>query len=180
MWLGMLAVLVAFSYAVCGTSRRDCSMTSSGSASGCKRSRASCRYRVLSAVRCSRSWTSRADSRRTCSAACVDLPSTLTGELPECVNRNPIPEPDGVRTAHDLHLADKVTEALTNLSILVVEFSDDDADGAHTVLAGELVMKLTALELRFTGPEVRHGAPEGDPKVLTTAFDESPSSTRSM
>ena len=36
-----------------------------------------------------------------------------------------------MRTAHDLHLADKVTEALTNLSILVVEFSDDDADGAH-------------------------------------------------
>ena len=68
----------------------------------------------------------------------LDLPSTLTGELQECVNRNPIPEPDGVRTAHDLHLADKVTEALTNLSILVVEFSDDDADGAHTVLAGEL------------------------------------------
>jgi hypothetical protein len=102
----------------------------------------------------------------------LELPATLMIELRECVDRHPIPEPDGVRTAHELHLADKVTEALTNLSILVVEFSGDEADDAHTVLAGELVKKLTDLDQRFTGPEVRQDASEGDPRVLTTAFDE--------
>ena len=102
----------------------------------------------------------------------LELPSTLMVELRECVDRHPIPEPDGVRTAHELHLADKVTEALRNLSILVVEFRDDEADDAHTVLAGELVKKLIDLDQRFTGPEVRHGTSEGAPEVLTTAFDE--------
>ena len=101
------------------------------------------------------------------------LPSTLTGELRECVNRHPIPEPEGVRTAHSLRLADKVTAALTSLSILVVEFSAGDAaDGSETVLAGELVQQLTSLGALFTGPEPRQGAPEGSPAVLTTAFDE--------
>tara|TARA_B100000809_G_scaffold123973_1_gene122095 strand:+ start:736 stop:1182 length:447 start_codon:yes stop_codon:yes gene_type:complete len=40
------------------------------------------------------------------------------------------------------------------------------------VLAGELVKRLTVLEIRFTGPDKRQGAPEGSPQVLTTAFDE--------
>ncbi|HCL29219.1 MAG TPA: hypothetical protein DIC52_12385 [Candidatus Latescibacteria bacterium] len=40
------------------------------------------------------------------------------------------------------------------------------------MLAGELVKRLTVLEIRFTGPDKRQGAPEGSPQVLTTAFDE--------
>lgn len=32
--------------------------------------------------------------------------------------------------------------------------------------------RLTVLEIRFTGPDKRQGAPEGSPQVLTTAFDE--------
>ena len=40
------------------------------------------------------------------------------------------------------------------------------------MLAGELVKPLTVLEIRFTGPDKRQGAPEGSPQVLTTAFDE--------
>lgn len=53
------------------------------------------------------------------------------------MNRHPIPDPEGVRTAQELQLADKVTEALTSLSILVVEFSADEELGAtRTVLAG--------------------------------------------
>lgn len=103
----------------------------------------------------------------------LELPSTLMAELRQCVNRHPIPEPDGVRTAHDLRLADKVTAALTQLSLVVVEFSaEDEDDGAVTVLAGELVKRLTAAGARFTGPETRRGEPEGSPQVLTTAFDE--------
>ena len=103
----------------------------------------------------------------------LELPSTQMTDLRHCVNRHPIPEPEGVRIAHDLHLAEKITAALTQLSILVVEISaDDEAEAAHTVLAGELVKKLNALEARFTGPEARRDAPEGSPEVLTTAFDE--------
>ena len=90
-----------------------------------------------------------------------------------CLNRHPIPEPEGVRTAQELHLADKMTEALASLSILVVEFSaDEELDAARTVLAGELVKRQTDLDVRFTGPEKRHGAPERSPQILTTAFDE--------
>lgn len=40
------------------------------------------------------------------------------------------------------------------------------------MLAGELVKRLTVLEIRFTGPDKRQGAPEGSPQVLTTTFDE--------
>lgn len=104
----------------------------------------------------------------------LELPSTMMAELRQCVNRHPIPEPDGVRTAHDLRLAEKVTAALTQLTLVVIEFAAEaqDDDGAVTVLAGELVQKLTALDARFTGPEVRRGAPDDSPRVLTTAFDE--------
>ena len=78
-----------------------------------------------------------------------------------CLNRHPIPEPEGVRTAQELHLADKVTEALASLSILVVEFSaDEELDAARTVLAGELVKRQTDLDVRFTGPGNRHGPPK--------------------
>jgi hypothetical protein len=102
----------------------------------------------------------------------LSLPSGLTAELRQCINRHPIPEPEGVRTAQELHLADKVTEALTSLSILVVEFNTAESDSAHTVLAGDLVQRLTELDARFTGPAIRNGEPEDSPQILTTAFDE--------
>lgn len=102
-----------------------------------------------------------------------ELPSSLLNDLAKCVNQHPIPEPEGVRTAHELRLADKVTEALTSLSILVVEIGGTDSDdGDGTVIAGLLVQRLTELEARFSGPEPRRGAADTDPHVLTTAFDD--------
>jgi hypothetical protein len=102
----------------------------------------------------------------------LELPSSHMAELRQCINRHPVPEPEGVRTAHDLHLAEKVTAALTTLTILVVEIRTQESGSAHNLLAGELVKKLTALDIRFTGPEVRRGGSEGSPRYLTTAFDE--------
>jgi hypothetical protein len=104
----------------------------------------------------------------------LELPSNLAGELNKCVNRHPIPEPEGVRTAHELRLVDKVTDALSALTLLVVELAPDpdDAPGARVALGGDLVERLKALGVRFTGPAVRRGAPDEAAEVLTTAVDD--------
>lgn len=103
----------------------------------------------------------------------LELPSTLLSELRECVDRHPVPEPAGALTAHQLHLADKVTAALGSLSLLLLEFRDTgDGGAARTVLQGDLVQTLTDLGVRWTGPEaVRQDEPAG-PSRVATAFDE--------
>lgn len=104
----------------------------------------------------------------------LELPSTMADDLRKCVNRHPVPEPAGVKTAHELHLADRVNEALSSLSILVVEFGDDaeGGSGARTLLQGELVKDLRRLEILYSGPKpVKDGFEEG-PTRLVTAFDE--------
>ncbi|MDA0336846.1 MAG: hypothetical protein O2782_16910 [bacterium] len=185
MWLGILALLVAFSYAIVkfltALHMRRMTDVHLRLLNDVKRDRQRLQTieTKLQVLRSQRGAVEQklANARRfkedLFGRLRLELPSTQMADLRQCVNRHPIPEPEGVRTAHDLHLADKVTAALTSLSILVVEIGlDGEAEGAHTVLAGELVNRLNALGANFTGPAPRRDAPEGSPEVLTTAFDE--------
>ncbi|MBT3345475.1 MAG: hypothetical protein HN712_06195 [Gemmatimonadetes bacterium] len=93
----------------------------------------------------------------------VELPEGMQAELRHCIDRHPIPEPAGVRVAHQLGLAEKINEALGLLSILVIETPNDSADD---VLEG-IGNALNVAELRFSGPTTE----DEEARFLTTAFD---------
>ena len=93
----------------------------------------------------------------------VELPETMQAELRSCIDRHPVPEPSGVRVAHQLGLTERITQALGQLSILVIEFP---TAGADELLDG-LVSQLQEAELKYSLPD------EGDDTCfLTTAFDQ--------
>lgn len=92
----------------------------------------------------------------------VELAEGMQAELRRCVDRHPIPEPAGVRVAHQLGLAEKISNALGQLSILVLQLPVDGADDVLT----SMVETLEAGQIKFSGPTADEEA-----RFLTTAFD---------
>ncbi len=91
----------------------------------------------------------------------VELPESMQTEMRSCIDRHPVAEPSGVRVAHQLGLSERISHALDQLSILVIELPDTSTK----VLEG-LVNLLQEQEQRFSPPEE-----DSESRWLTTAFD---------
>ena len=79
----------------------------------------------------------------------VELPDRLQGDLRACINRNPIPESRGVKLFHQLKLPEKITDALGAVSVAVLELPADD-ESTTTVLKGELIQALEKGEISYS------------------------------
>jgi hypothetical protein len=185
MWLGIFAILVAFTYAlikfVTTVHMRRLRELRSRLYQDLKRERTRLTS-IEGKIQVERSRNGSAKQKLTNARRFKDdlygrlrleLPSAMNADLRQCVNRHPIPEPAGVKTAHELRLADKVTEALGSLSLLLIEFGDDEDGGgaARTVLEGEVVKALEDREIRYSGPRPLLVGEDEGPSRLTTAFD---------
>ncbi|MBT4610135.1 MAG: hypothetical protein HOC05_08845, partial [Gemmatimonadetes bacterium] len=91
-----------------------------------------------------------------------ELPEAMQAELRSCIDRHPIPEPSGVRVAHELGLTERINQALGQLSILVIELPAEQADD----VLDSILAALQESEGKFSAP-----TEDGESRLLTTAFD---------
>ncbi|MFH1569757.1 MAG: hypothetical protein ABIL09_17305 [Gemmatimonadota bacterium] len=99
----------------------------------------------------------------------VELPEPLLPELRRCINRNPVPEPRGVRLFHDLKLADRIAAALEAVSVIVFELRDGGAPES-AVIKGQLLQSLKLGAVPFASPEPRDE--DESEERLVAAFDD--------
>lgn len=103
----------------------------------------------------------------------IELPDRLQHRLSLCIDRNPVPETTGVKLFHELNLAEKIAETLSDLSVAVFQFPTDD-DAANAVLKGEFIRALEKAHLRYApGSSVRRSAPDlpADLDFVVCVFD---------
>ena len=77
-----------------------------------------------------------------------ELPADLQARLKKCMTLTPESDAAELCVLRDLKLAERISEALDHLSLLVVEISPAD-DGIRTVLVGQLTQLLEASETHF-------------------------------
>ena len=87
----------------------------------------------------------------------LELPDPLVAEVRNCVNHNPIPQPQGVRLFHELKIADKIAKALQSMAVGLFEFSIPDED-SRTNQIDTFIEMLDGAEVSY----IRGGPGKGD------------------
>lgn len=77
-----------------------------------------------------------------------ELPVDLQARLKKCLTLSPESDAAAMRVLRDLKLADRITDALDHLSLLVVEISPAD-EAVQTILAGQLTQLLETSGTHF-------------------------------
>ena len=86
----------------------------------------------------------------------LELPDPLVTEVRNCINHNPIPQPRGVRLFHELKIADKIARTLQSMAVGLFEFSVTDGE-ARRSLMDAFVALLEEAEVSHT-----RGHPQGE------------------
>ncbi|MEE2657198.1 MAG: hypothetical protein VX733_01760 [Candidatus Latescibacterota bacterium] len=189
MWLGICAILAAFAFALVKffTSMHMRQISTDRARLHSEVKKAQERHRTIDKrLRVERSRRSEVEQKLSDAQRFKDdlyerlhleLSSDLQGELRQCMNRNPIPEPTAIKVAHELRLADRVTEALGQLTIMLMEFHEEAQDGSSSTvrlsLTADFVKLLDSAEQHYIGPAPRDTLhPTKGPQLVTTAFDE--------
>ena len=83
---------------------------------------------------------------------CHELPKEFQPELEKCHSISPEFDPEILRSLHELKLADRITEALDALSLMVIEFLNLD-QAARSISLGEVVQLVEKAGIRFHAPD---------------------------
>ena len=86
----------------------------------------------------------------------LELPGPLVGEVRNCINHNPIPQPQGVRLFHELKIADRIAQTLQSMAVGLFEFSIEDGT-VRSDLMDTFVEMLDAAEVSYI-----RGTPGGE------------------
>ncbi len=104
----------------------------------------------------------------------MELPTTQLSELRACINRNPVPEPRGVKIFHELELSERISATLGAMSVAVFQFRPGAGDADVDQIESDFIRALEAADI----PNARHsvvdaGSGEETKAVVCTLDDPS-------
>ena len=162
MWLGIFAVIVAVSYALIkfATAVHMRSLLGKRSALNLEAQKERGRLTSLEGkLQVARSRmgaieqklkVARRFKQETYDRLLLELPTQELSELGACINRNPVPEPRGVKIFHKLELSEKISATLGAMSVAVFQFRPDAGGADVAQVEDDFVRALGSASIPHT------------------------------